>query len=163
MLRRPKFRPSATDHLEKAGKPLEQIDATLLKLPKSPHRRFAADKLSLVSIFGRLIEHRVAHPVDDVGFTPPDATGGNLHLCRKRPLVDLAIEGGAAEPGAVENGVEPEDTVGVVGHGTILSALLWRPANRIEIEAARARGRCPSCTKECPTGPKKMLWRKPDF
>src|SRR5690606_36897102 len=65
----------------------------------------------------------------------------DLDVFRKRAGLHLPIQRRAAETGAIEDGIEAKDAVGSVGHGLILSALLWLLASRIGITVDGARGR----------------------
>lgn len=67
------------------------------------------------------VKHRIVQPIGNRRFAPSHAASGDADLRGKGPLVDLAIQGGAAEAGAVEHGIEAENAVGGIGgHGMIL-------------------------------------------
>jgi hypothetical protein len=58
--------------------------------------------------------------VIDVGFPPPGPVDADFDLGRERALCDLAIDGGAGEAGADENGAQADDTVWLV-HSRVAS------------------------------------------
>ena len=67
------------------------------------------------------VEHGVPQPLVDSGFAPSHAPAGDADLPGEGPGRHLAVEGRAAEAGAIKHRVEAEDTVGrLSGHGKIL-------------------------------------------
>lgn len=69
------------------------------------------------------IEHGITHPFVDGRLPPSGTAGGDAYLPGKGAILDFPVEGGAAEPGAVEHGVETKNAVGrlVGGHANVLS------------------------------------------
>lgn len=65
-------------------------------------------------LFAGRIEHRIVEPGVDRGFAPAGTTGADLNVLRERAVLHLPVHCRAAEAGAFENGLDPENAVGGV-------------------------------------------------
>ena len=71
---------------------------------------------SNLSLIIDAVKHRVLHPLGDRGCPPSGASRADRDLFWERALLDLPVERRAAEPGALEHGVDPKDAIGGIGH-----------------------------------------------
>ncbi len=74
-----------------------------------------------------MVEHRVAQPFVDRRGAPAYAAGAELDVLWKGAVGHLAVEGGSAKPGLVEDGLQTQDAVWVGGHGIASRLLGWEP------------------------------------
>src|SRR5690606_23745225 len=77
-----------------------------------------------IVVFG-LVAGRIRDPAVDRGFVPSNAVNADLHLGRKGPFGDLAVDGRSRQSGAIENGSEADDPFGL-GHTAVPSFGRWR-------------------------------------
>lgn len=73
-----------------------------------------------------MIELRIAEPDLDRGFAPADASFADRHLFGKGAGLEPSVQGGPAETGAVEHGLQPEDAVRFVSHDASLRRVWCR-------------------------------------
>jgi hypothetical protein len=75
---------------------------------------------------------RIGDPASDFGLSPPSAIGADRYLARECAFGDLAIDGGAGQSGAIEDGFKADDTVRVGhGRGSIRCVCMTPPANNL--------------------------------